>query len=814
MRGSLFLGRSAELEAIRARFEEGARLVTLVGPGGIGKTALAREVASRRGGEVAFVDLEAAGDAAGIADAAAVACGATDAGAAIAARGEVLLVLDNFDGLGAFAMETVGAWLEAAPEAEILVTSRERLGLVAEDVIEIGPLDAAPDLIAASARRVAASFAPRAEDVACIVEIARVLDGVPLALEMAGVRLPLVGAQALLAELRGGAALVRDARGGPSRHASLDAAVKGSFDALSAHEKDALAALTVFRGGFDAESAAAIAGASLEVLSSLSSRSLVRTRDAGAARFDLYASVRAFVARSHPAAGAAERHTRWFVDRAERAAAEAHASTAARAWLVAERENVLAVAERALSGSVGPTEAETALRAIVALSPLLLAHGPLERIAALASPIVERTRDSGAEPRLSARATILRGALRRERRDMRGALVDLLAAESIGRALSDELIVADAGIELGRTVLAAGEIAAGRDHFEKAARAFASLGARSREAAALVWLGIATCAGGYAGHARAILDRALALSDALARPAVLVALGRACAEAGDPAAARRALEEASQSSDARNQGDAVVTLGLVAHESGDRAQAATLFARARDVFAVAGLDVDAAIARGHLGVLAREEGRAAEAYALLADARDASLRARRAEPASYFAIHLSALDGDVAALGAVKATGLEGWPIGIEAVAAAARDALAGRTTDPSTATLHSRITRRSLASAPRVAARPPDDALVVGEGGAWFRAPGGARVGLERRRSLALILDRLAALRTERPGATIGSAALFASAWPGEKALPTAAAHRVRVAVATLRKMGLRDAIVTQPDGYALSADVPLVRA
>jgi hypothetical protein len=103
----------------------------------------------------------------------------------------------------------------------------------------------------------------------------------------------------------------------------------------------------------------------------------------------------------------------------------------------------------------------------------------------------------------------------------------------------------------------------------------------------------------------------------------------------------------------------------------------------------------------------------------------------------------------------------------------------------------------------------PPDDALVVGAGGEWFRPPHGARVGLERRRSLALLLDRLAAV----PGTSLDASTLFAAAWPGERAIASAAAHRVRVGIATLRKMGLRDSVVTTPTGYALRADAQLMR-
>ncbi|MDF2697963.1 MAG: Signal transduction response regulator, partial [Labilithrix sp.] len=71
-----------------------------------------------------------------------------------------------------------------------------------------------------------------------------------------------------------------------------------------------------------------------------------------------------------------------------------------------------------------------------------------------------------------------------------------------------------------------------------------------------------------------------------------------------------------------------------------------------------------------------------------------------------------------------------------------------------------------------------------------------------------------LANVRAEQPGTTVRAATLFAAAWPGEKAIASAAAHRVRVAVATLRKMGLRDALLTTHDGYGLSAEIELVRA
>lgn len=825
--GGPFVGRAAELGTVASRIEEGARLVTLVGPGGIGKTALALEAARRsveegRRGRACAALLASADGVAGIADAVAVACGAeldaaTDpvvrVGAALAALGEILVVLDDFDGLVAHALETIGAWLELAPEAAFLVTSRERLGLVAEVIVEVGPLvHGGADLLVMSARRASSAFALRAGDEAYIAEIVRSLEGVPLALELAGARLPLFGARAFLHRLRASPEpLRRDARGGEARHASLDAAVRGSFDALSDAEQDALAQLTVFRGGFTADAVAAVvevrAHEPLALLEALRARSLVRTRDAAGARFDLYEAVRAFAARERPGpiAAATARHASYFVAAAERAASDAYVVGDARAFLVDERENVLAVARRVLDAAGPPAarDAEIALRAVVALSSVLLARGPLAAVSAVLSPIVERTRDSGADPRLAARALVLRGALRRERGETRPALKDLLAAESIARALHDDVLAADARVELGRALLAAGEVDAARRNLDRAAQAYAAAGARGREAEATAWLGAVTASAGDLASARALLERAAALAggDRVVAPFARMLLARAAADVGDLAAARGALDEVARAAeaddDARAAAEAAILRGLVARDAGDADAAREALARARDVAAERGLDADAAVARGWLGVLAREAGRA-EAYALLAEARDACARAGRASAALIFAEHLAALDAEVGRAEAAQT-----------ALAAAPR---------PAVPSLGDAIAARVSGAAARAAATPappppPDDALVVGAGGGWFRAPGGSRVGLERRRSLALLVDRLAAERLAKPGAALSSAALFAAAWPGERALASAGTHRVRVALASLRKMGLRELLVTTPDGYLLATATPLVR-
>ena len=753
-----FSGRGKDLDAVTARFEEGARLVTLLGPAGIGKTALAREVA-KRSGCARFVDLEGAVDAHAVDDRVRAACGAD-------ARelGEALVVLDDFPRSARAGLER---WLDATNETRFLVTTTERIGLDEEIVHELGPVEREDGvaILVAAARRTNNVYAPAPVDAPILAEIAARLDGVPLALDLAGARLPLLGPRGLLERVR-------------AEGAGLDDLVRRSLDGLSAEERDALAALAAFRGGFTVETAAAVS-VTPRIIEALLARSLVRTRDPAAARFDLYAQVRSFVVRERRFHAAREQHDAWFVARAEDAARRAHADPEARSWLLREREDILAVAlgvmdERMPSAGA----AERALRALVALHPVLAAHGIDAQIADAVAPVVDRTSDSGADPRLAARAMLLRAALRRRRGDLRAALKDGLGAESIARAVGDALLTAEAGFDLGRTVLASGEIDAARTHFDRASRAFAALGARAREAEALALLGAIT-------GASALVERAVAIADAQIVVRVLLYLAWTRAQAGDATGAVRAIDDAlARGADVRERADAEILRGLALHDAGELDAGAASLARARDHALLHGMNAHAAIARGHLGVVAREAGRAAEAYALLADARDTL---REDDHGAYFELHLSAIrDG--------------------------AADAVHLRTRDPLAmpSALLERIVKR--ASRPAAAA-PPEDALLVGAGGAWFRAPGGARVGLERRRSLALLLDRLAVERLERPSSTLSSAALFAAAWPGEKAIPSAAAHRVRVAVATLRKMGLRELLVTTPEGYSLAFDRPLMR-
>jgi hypothetical protein len=116
-----------------------------------------------------------------------------------------------------------------------------------------------------------------------------------------------------------------------------------------------------------------------------------------------------------------------------------------------------------------------------------------------------------------------------------------------------------------------------------------------------------------------------------------------------------------------------------------------------------------------------------------------------------------------------------------------------------------------ALGHGPRL---PPPDALSVASDGKWFCAPGGEPQSLARRRPLADILAHLARARQSAPGSAVPWEALRDAAWPGERMQASAAAHRVRVALSTLRKLGLRDQLVSTTEGYLLDPACPFVSA
>ncbi|MGA0610577.1 ATP-binding protein [Caldimonas sp. KR1-144] len=297
-----FVGRAGERRRIAellARDE--VRLLNLVGPGGIGKTRLAQRALHDLAGAFAdgahFVRLEDVSDAGEL-----VARIARETGTALRGRApaleqlaaalrerQLLLVLDNLEQLADVAPAVIDPLLAACPRLKLIATSRVRLGLASEQLLPLEGLpcpereDAdrveafdAARLFVAAARRVEPGLLPAVE-AAAIVEICRLVDGLPLALELAAAWTRVLSCEAIADELREGTALLRASDAShPARHASIEHVFEQSWRRLGDAEREALAGLTVFQGGFSLEAARAVAGTPLPVLGALVDKSLLR----------------------------------------------------------------------------------------------------------------------------------------------------------------------------------------------------------------------------------------------------------------------------------------------------------------------------------------------------------------------------------------------------------------------------------------------------------------------------------------------------------------------------------------------------------
>lgn len=302
-----FVGREEELAAIRRRFQEdGCRLLTLVGPGGMGKTRLALEAASRlvdhfQDGAF-FVPLEAVAAphllVTAVAEALDFSFYRPDdlKQQLIAYLGEkqILLVLDNFEHM-LDAAGLLAQLLEQARSVRLLVTSRERLKLPQEWLLELDglprPADAgderletyaAVQLLLQRARQVRPRLAWSPAEKKAAVHICHILGGMPLGIELAAAWLRVLSFREIESELAANLDVLPGATGDlPPRHRSLRAVFEQSWRFLSAGEKRLWEKLTIFRGRFDRRAAAYVAGASPSSLMALVDKSLLRLDGAG-----------------------------------------------------------------------------------------------------------------------------------------------------------------------------------------------------------------------------------------------------------------------------------------------------------------------------------------------------------------------------------------------------------------------------------------------------------------------------------------------------------------------------------------------------
>jgi non-specific serine/threonine protein kinase len=304
------VGRTDELSRIEELIAgDGVRLVTLTGPGGVGKTFLAQHVAAALEpllpDGIVFVALGSLESAAEVLPAVARSIGLRESGArtleaqleATLADRSTLLLLDNFEHV-AVAASAVSALLAACPRVRVLTTSRSSLRIAGEHEVPVPPLalDEAVELLVERARAVAPRFELSGENLESVTELCRRLDCLPLAIELAAARAKLLSPAEILERAASPLAfLTSGRRDAPERQRTLRATIDWSYALLDERERAAFRGLAVFARGCTLDAATLVAGADVDTLDSLVDKSLVRRSvAAGATRVSLLETIREF----------------------------------------------------------------------------------------------------------------------------------------------------------------------------------------------------------------------------------------------------------------------------------------------------------------------------------------------------------------------------------------------------------------------------------------------------------------------------------------------------------------------------------------
>ena len=600
-----FVGRAREVREVGGLLSR-ARLLTLVGPGGCGKTRLALRVAADLGGRgklreafgdgVRWVGLSSLSDPRLVPNAAASAVGAreasdltpTEALAAFLGAREALLVMDNCEHLVGACAALADALLGGCPGLTILATSREPLGVAGEVAWPVPPLSLpgranaekgqssgalirfeSVRLFDERARAASPGFALTQENAPAVAELCRSLDGMPLAIELAASMLRVLSPEQILHRLHDRFRLLRGGRASVGRHKTLRATIDWSHDLLSGKEKVLFRRLSVFSGGWTLEAAEEVCAGGeidgdgvLELLSGLVDKSLVVASQDGSAeemRYRMLRTIRQYA--SEKVGGPVEakalgrRHAGYFVSLAEEAEPEMEGLDQA-VWLGRleyEHDNIRA----ALGWLREEGEAERGLRLATALVRFWWFRGHFAEGRARLEGLLALCPEAPVRDEVHARALQALGMLMLIYRHADYAAGGLNVARSrleegldIYRRLGDETSVAAVLQSLGRVNAELGEWATAHSILDESLE----IGRRSDNepgiALSLFHMGAIHFLGGELPQARVHLEESIELfrrlGDRFWIPACLVFLGYIDCEEGAYAVARSRFVETNE----------------------------------------------------------------------------------------------------------------------------------------------------------------------------------------------------------------------------------------------------------------------------
>lgn len=808
-----FIGRSTDRQTLAALLAGSTRLICLTGPGGMGKSRLAAEVLADRA-DVAWCALDQARTADDL-DASVAAClgvdGArADVPAILALSAARVLVLDNVEQVVDVVARRLPGWLTAASTLQVLVTSRARLQVAGERVHRLGPLSTDGDGDAARlfidrGRAQMPDFDPDPTARSAIEQLVTHLDGIPLAIELAAARVAWLSPTALLSRLdRRFDVLAGARRDVDDRQRTLRGAIAWSWQLLSAPDRAALVRCSACRGWFGLDLGEALLeadGDPMARLGALVDQSMLRVANVdGARRFGFFESIHAFVraeAAPDALADAERRHARWVLARGEALRDSVTGPDGQRAHraLLALRDELWAVVDRAFN-------ARDTLRALACLHPVVVSHGPLAAYVTALDALLDATPLPADD---LPRAQLLRGQALRLQGRLAEARRDLDDAATRPGAHQAEALCAG-----GIAAHEAGDLDAAEARYTAAMEAFAAADDPRGLGRASGSLAILAEARGQYADAQTRYEQALDLlrqaRDARAEAIFLINLADLHLQQGRVAEAEmrhaRAAVLLESLDDRRLRAVLAGNQGAV-DQHANRLDAAILGrTQAIDGLRAVGDLRLAAVFVGYRGTAHHEAGATAAALADYDAAVTALRTAGDTHFATLFTAHRAALTGDVGRLAQLEA------PVGTQLAAVIALHQ--GQAPQTPVRGIDSAFVRRLRGEAEPSAA----PALVISPNADWLQAPGEEGQSIRRRHTLRRLLTAFADAREARPGEGLPMEALIAAGWPGEQILPHAAANRVYVAIATLRKLGLRDLLHSHEDGYLLDPAIPLVRA